>query len=42
MEKTLPKGLKFITGYSPLEAGSSRVPNVIENISDTVLPLPKP
>ena len=34
MEKALPKGLKLITGYSPLGAGSSRVSNVIENISD--------
>ena len=35
MEKSLPKGLKLITAYSPLGAGSSRVSNVIENISDT-------
>ena len=35
MEKALPKGLKLITGYCPLGAGSSRVFNVIENTSDT-------
>ena len=35
MEKALPKGLKLITGYSPLGAGSSGVSSVIENISDT-------
>ena len=34
MKKALPKGLKLITGYSPLGAGSSRVSNVIENTSD--------
>ena len=34
MEKALPKGLKLITGYSPLAAGHSRVSNVIS--------LPKP
>ena len=28
MEKALPKGLKLITGYCPLGAGSSRVSNV--------------
>ena len=40
MEKALPKGLKLITGYSPLGAGSSRVSNVIENISDTDITIP--
>ena len=35
MEKSLSKGLKLIRGYFPLGAGSSRVSNVIENISDT-------
>ena len=34
MDKALPKGLKLITGYSPLGAGSSRVSNIIENTSD--------
>ena len=40
MEKALSKGLKLITGYSPLGAGSSRVSNVIENISDTDISIP--
>ena len=40
MEKSLPKGLKLITGYSPLGAGSSRVSNIIENISDTDITIP--
>ena len=40
MEKALPKGLKLITGYSPLGAGSSRVFNVTENISDTDITIP--
>ena len=40
MEKALSKGLKLITGYSPLEAGSSRVSNVIENISDQDITIP--
>ena len=40
MEKALPKGLKLITGYSPLGAGSSRVPNVIENTSDKDITIP--
>ena len=40
MEKALPKGLKLITRYSPLGAGSSRVANVIENISDTDITIP--
>ena len=40
MEKSLPKGLKLITEYSPLGAGSSRVSNVIENISDTDITIP--
>ena len=40
MEKALPKGLKLITGYSPLGAGSSRVSNVIENISDQDITIP--
>ena len=40
MEKPLPKGLKLITGYSPLGAGSSRVSNVIGNISDTDITIP--
>ena len=40
MEKALPKGLKLITGYSPLGAGSSRVSNIIENISDTDITIP--
>ena len=40
MEKALPKGLKLITGYSPLGAGSSRVSNVIENTSDIDIPIP--
>ena len=35
MEKALPKGLKLITGYCQLGAGSCRVSNVIENTSDT-------
>ena len=39
-EKALPKGLKLITGYSPLGAGSSRVSNVFENISDTDITIP--
>ena len=30
----------MITGYSPLGAGSSRVSNVIENISDTDIAIP--
>ena len=40
MEKALPKGLKLITGYSPLGAGSSRVSNVIENTSDKDITIP--
>ena len=40
MEKALPKGLKLITGYSSLGAGSSRVFNVIENISDQDITIP--
>ena len=40
MEKALPKGLKSITGYSPLGASSSRVSNVIENTSDTDITIP--
>ena len=40
MEKALPKGLKLIIGYSPLGAGSSRVSNVIENISDQDITIP--
>ena len=40
MEKPLPNGLKLITGYSPLGAGSSRVSNIIENISDTDITIP--
>ena len=32
MEKSLPKGLKLITGYSPLGADSSRVSNIVEKI----------
>ena len=40
MEKALPKGLKSITGYSPLGAGSSRVSNVIENTSDRDIAIP--
>ena len=40
MEKALPKGVKLITGYSPLGAGSSRVSSVIENISDTDITIP--
>ena len=40
MEKALTKGLKLITGYSPLGAGSSRVSNVIENISDQDITIP--
>ena len=40
MEKTLPKGLKLITSYSPLRAGSSRVSNVIENTSDRDITIP--
>ena len=40
MEKALPRGMKLITGYSPLEASSSRVSNVIENISDTDITIP--
>ena len=40
MEKALPKGLKLIIGYSPLRTGSSRVPSVIENISDTDITIP--
>ena len=40
MEKALPKGLKSITGYSPLGAGSSRVSNVIGNISDQEITIP--
>ena len=39
MEKALPE-LKLITRYSPLGAGSSRVSNVIENISDTDITIP--
>ena len=40
MEKALLKGLKLITGYSPLGLGSSRVSNVIENISDQDITIP--
>ena len=40
MGETLPKGLKLITGYSPLRAGNSRVSNVIENISDQDITIP--
>ena len=40
MEKALPRGLKLITGYSPLGAGSSRVSNVIENTSDKDITIP--
>ena len=40
MEKALPKGLKMITGYSPLGVGSSRVSNVIENTSDRDIMIP--
>ena len=40
IEKALPKGLKLITGYSPLGAGSSRVSNVIENTSDKDITIP--
>ena len=40
MEKALPIGLKLITGYSPLGAGSSRVSNVIENTSDKDITIP--
>ena len=40
IEKALPKGLKLITGYSPLGAGSSRVSNVIENTSDKYITIP--
>ena len=40
MEKALQKGLKLITGYSPLRAGSSRVSNVIENTSDKGITIP--
>ena len=38
MEKALPRGLKLITGYSPLGAGSSRASNV--NISDQDITIP--
>ena len=38
--KALPKGLKLITGYSPLGAGSSRVSNVIENTSGKDITIP--
>ena len=40
MEEALPKGLKLITGYSPLGAGSSRVSNLIENTSDKDITIP--
>ena len=40
MEKALSKGVKLITGYSPLGAGSSRVSNVIENTSDRDIIIP--
>ena len=40
--KALPKGLKLITGYSPLGAGSSRVSSVIVNTLETSLFLQKP
>ena len=40
MGKALPKGLKLITGYSALGAGSSRVSNVIENTSDRDITIP--
>ena len=40
MKKALPKGLKLITGYSPLGAGSSRVSNIIENTSDNDITIP--
>ena len=35
MGHKLPKGLKLITGYSPLGPGSFRVSIVIENSTDT-------
>ena len=38
--KALPKGLKLITDYSLLGAGSSRVSNVIENTSDRDITIP--
>ena len=38
--KALPKGLKLIAGYSPLGAGSSRVSNVIENVSHIDITIP--
>ena len=41
IEEALPKGLKLITGYSPLGAGSSRVSNVIENTSDKDITIPE-
>ena len=40
MEKALPKGLKLITWYCQLGAGSSSVSNVIENTSDTDITIP--
>ena len=40
IENALPKGLRLITGYSPLGAGSSRVSNVIENTSDKDITIP--
>ena len=40
MEKALLKGLKLITGYSPLGAGNSRVSNVLENTSDKDITTP--
>ena len=39
MEKALPKGLKLITGYSPLGAGSSRV-QCHRNTSDKDITIP--
>ena len=32
--------MKFITGYSPLGSGSSRVSNIVANISDTDITIP--
>ena len=36
----LPKGLKLISGYSPLGPGSCRVSTVIENSTDTDITIP--
>ena len=36
----LPKGLKLIPGYSPLDPGSCRVSTVIENSTDTDITIP--